>query len=62
MTRSWTAAPLAAPGQSFKVAVTDDDDQPRTFRVRVPDDHSAGQPLRVPLYRERGKSTMCVVS
>ena len=30
--------------------------------VRVPDDHSAGQPLRVPLYRERGKSVMCVVS
>ena len=41
--------PSLLPGQSFKIAMTDAHGQPRTFRVRVPEEHAAGEPLRIPL-------------
>ena len=41
--------PSLLPGQSFKIAMTDAHGQPRTFRVRVPEEHAAGAPLRIPL-------------
>ena len=42
--------PSLQPGQSFKIAIDDEYGEPRSYRVRVPDDHVAGRPLRVPLW------------